>query len=358
MASQKEQRPLVLIAQPRTQNPVYFNSIRRALHDDGKDCKVVASVRELIEHLRFPQCFCAFISSDFAPDVVSIIRAARQVSSVEWFLIAPADARNLSYRAVEAGAKGVLDEALTPYQYVQRARQVLASVQGDDRDKKTHKDVRLTGVSSKEPQVFVPRSKQNPLEGIEVLMGAKDYRLRRPEWELIAQTQKVREFKGLEDLRTQCELDLLDLIQSEPRASMSLISLKVRDPLVEMPPMDIRSLASSNLLEDRSIHSALEYPDILSALELSRAVVVRDVEVSPKFSELSFDLVSRGIRSRAAIPLYLGGKIVGMMKVQFAEPMNPRIQNLLDDLVPFSSNFISAFSKMDFLNRVYEAANL
>lgn len=350
----------VVIARKLSEADYY--AIENELRKDGKIAKWARTSRELVEILRDGRVFCIFIGAELDKDVVHLIRAARQMLLAEWFLVAPEDDKRLHYRAVEAGVKGVLTEPVTPFQYVQRTRQVQARFRVDAADARFHKDVRGTGTTrTAEEDALRPEDfniARNPLQGMEVVRGTKDYRIRHPQWERVVQTLKMRAFQGLTDYKSQAELDLLDIIMEEPRASLSLMTLRPVDPLAAFPPAKVRTLVSSDLLEETRAVDATLYPDVLKALELRRSVVVPDVRQASSFESLQGDLVSRGVVSRAAIPLMSGDDIVGMVRVQFGEPVNVRIRNLLDDLVPFSENLVPTFSKLDFLSRIYAAHDL
>lgn len=339
----------------------YF-AIDAELRKDGKTSKWARTSRELVDILRDGRVFCIFIGAELDKDVVHLIRAARQMLPAEWFLVSNEEDKRLHYRAVEAGVKGVLTEPVTPFQYVQRTRQVQARFRIDAADARFHKDVRGVGTArtpeedSLRPEDFA--TSRDPLQGMEVVRGTKDYRIRHPQWERVVQTLKMRTFQGLVDYKSQAELDLLDIIMEEPRASLSLMTLRPLDPIAAFPPVKVRTLVSSDILEEtRAVDSNL-YPDVLKALELRRSVVVPDVREALSFESLQGDLVSRGVVSRAAIPLLSGEDIIGMVRVQFGEPVNVRIRNLLDDLVPFSENLVPTFSKLDFLSRIYAAHDL
>ncbi|MBS1983203.1 MAG: GAF domain-containing protein [Bdellovibrionales bacterium] len=347
MAKSNEDLPLIILAEARTRSATHLEPIVQAFAQDGKDCQVVVGdLQKLMLAIQDPRCVCVFADSDFSPSILAFAKKCRQKFLPEWFFVTRITDKSYSYRVADAGAQGLLIEPVTAFQYVQRARQAFNAYVVNYTQRQLHPRTEVTAGDSR----------AGLRAGVELVTGNPNYEARRPEWKPISQSLRSRHFVGFDDLKHNCRLHLHDLVKDEPQAAARLMSVRVADPLATMPPKKVRALVSSRFLEDGAISDAADYPELLSAVGLQRAVVVADVRKSPRYAPISRSLVDRGVLSRAAIPLNFAGSVVGVMNLDFSEPLGPRTRRLVEDLVPFSADFVPQFSKMDYFGRIYSGA--
>lgn len=354
-AIHREDYPLVILARRDPETSVLLKEAVEALEKDGKDCRVASNSSELFQALKSSRCFCVFLWDDFSDDAVQPLRTGRQAGPAEWFLVAEEGDKNLHYRALEAGAKAILAKPLTNYQFVQRARQALAGFQSVSA-RGVHVDYRRGGALDTVPLVGATTEPAQPLDGVEIVRGSTSYVPRRPEWGVIGQSMRSRPFVGLNAYRAGCEKDLTTIARSEPTATLSLVSIRIKDPIEAMPPARVKTIVSTGAAPRLGVHSIDEMPEVKAALALDRTVAVANVRQSPRYGAfLSKDLETRGIVSRAAIPLRWNGQVVGVVAVDFTTALDGARRDYLEDLVPLSEAFAAPFSKIEFLSRVYEA---
>lgn len=358
---------MVILAPSSSAN---LESVVKKLAEDGKDCEILANEGELRNKLHDARVFCVFISDRFSKDVLATIREGKKLSQALWILETSLGSPDkLSQKALSAGVQLVLPGPVNSFQYVLRARQMLAlfnnslepalntervsepgfsAYQEKFRDYSYKKPVPkglgggAFGASAAARQLVVA-PKNFPKNGYSFVPHVPDYAKFRQSW--VAETRVLAErLKSSvpEEIKALVKNALNEISRSPDHdTQLSLVALRVDSCLQELPSYSFRHLEWSDDFHDQKErpHKIEERPDLVNAVEYKRPVLVNLGNADPL--------------SRAAIPLLSNDKVVGILNVEVLGGDFAQIMRFMGEISAHAPNFVEAFLRLDFLSRIY-----
>lgn len=340
---------LIVWAYPARDTALDQNEIKRSFKAESYDCLFVHESTELQKILETQTVSLVFISEDFTQHAIDFVRNSRSHYTALWIYVLVRPNFDNRLRAMSAGVKTVLqmpvpsDNYLAVYKSYEK--EVLAN-----RKKSNSSSLNLNKTTAKPVSPDKDSSAQ-------LFKPSINYEAKRPHWTKMVERLDPASNQASTQLRSQTQQLLSDLMAEIGQGTLDMISLHMSKP-PESRVEFVRSLVSSDSKKLGSVLRLEWLPEVSEALEKVSPVILKNLNrESLQKSGMPLNKMDRllsEVHSMAAIPMFRGDKIEGMLSVRLASGIDEETESLLKDLASFSPKLLETFLTLDFLHRIYK----
>jgi len=341
VAKKAENAPRVVLAGVGDAN---LRELQDSLGEENFEIFSVPEVGGLLDLLSDPLVAVVVLTDRFYKDLEGILREGKALGSAQWILYSANETTN--FRA-KLQALGVT--LLFPYPV--RAAQLAGRIRQCAKIEVARIAAHLRGEAPSPPPLeFAPAPDAAPV----YLESNRTFAERR-KWPAVDADEFSRFGQIFADRKRGFEAMLRDVwSESGCRGRLSLMSFGVESPLIDPRASRAVVIASSDEVGDLEFHLDLaKYPEVSQALFEASGVFVPDVTASKAHASQTNILNELGVRSVAAIPLFLGNNVFGAMLCRFENGERAHQVEFLQDLQGYSAKINLYAAHIDFFSRIY-----